>query len=60
MVEPHIGLRLDDEDRAILEAVSAFEKLSKSDVLRRALRAYAQSLGVAPEPAKRRKTKTKR
>ncbi len=59
MVEPHIGLRLDSEDRAILEAVSAHEKLSKSDVLRRALRAYALTLGVTPESTKRKKPKRK-
>jgi hypothetical protein len=59
MPEPHIGLRLDAEDRAILEACSAREKLSKSDILRRALRAYATSLGVEIEAVKRRRTKSK-
>jgi hypothetical protein len=57
MTDPHIGLRLDDEDRALLEACSAKEKLSKSDILRRALRAYAVALGVVAEPAKGRSKK---
>lgn len=56
MPEPHIGLRLDDEDRALLEACSKVEKLSKSDILRRALREYAKKLGVTEEP-KRGRTK---
>lgn len=54
MPEPHIGLRLDDEDRALLEACAAREKLSKSDILRRALRAYAAGLGVTAEPERKR------
>jgi hypothetical protein len=57
MVEPHIGLRLDAEDRALLDACAAHEKLSKSDILRRALRAYAKVLGVTAEQPKRRKPK---
>jgi len=60
MVDPHIGLRLDEEDRALLDACSAHEKLSKSDVLRRALRAYAKTLGVKAEPKARATKKTKR
>jgi uncharacterized protein (DUF1778 family) len=57
MSEPHVGLRLDAEDRALLEACSKAEKLSKSDIIRRAIRAYAEKLGVSvgPKP-KRRKT----
>lgn len=54
MPEPHIGLRLDEEDRALLEACAAAEKLSKSDILRRALRAYAANLGITSKPEKRR------
>ena len=59
MVDPHIGLRLDTEGRELLEACSAHEKLSKSDVLRRALREYAKALGVTAEPTKRPKPKRK-
>jgi uncharacterized protein (DUF1778 family) len=57
MTDPHIGLRLDDEDRALLDAVAAHEKLTRSDILRRALRAYAKDLGVTVEPVKRGKSK---
>jgi hypothetical protein len=60
MTEPHIGLRLDAEDRAVLEACSKHEKLSKSDILRRALRAYAASLGLEAKPKRgRSKPRTK-
>jgi len=45
---PHFAVRLDDEDRALLEAISKREKLSKSDIIRRAIRAYAAELGVKP------------
>jgi len=53
MVDPHMGLRLDAEDRALLDAVAAHEKLTRSDILRRALRAYAKELGVTVENPKR-------
>ena len=50
---PHFAIRLDDEDRALLEAVSRHEKLTKSDVLRIGLRKYAQAIGVKlPRPKK--------
>ncbi len=55
MTDPHIGLRLDAEDRALLEGCAAKEKLSKSDILRRALREYAVRLGVKAEPARGRR-----
>lgn len=57
MTDPHIGLRLDEEDRALLDAVAAYEKLTRSDILRRALRAYAKELGVTAQPVKRGKSK---
>jgi hypothetical protein len=47
MPEKLLNLRLDAEDRALLEACSAKEKLTKSDVMRRALRDYAAKLKVA-------------
>jgi hypothetical protein len=50
-----IALRLDDEDMALLDACCAKEKLTKSDILRRGLRAYAASLGVEPERQPRRR-----
>jgi uncharacterized protein (DUF1778 family) len=59
MTEPHIAIRLDAEDRALLDACAAKEKLTKSDILRRALRAYAAELGVTAEPVKRARSKPK-
>ena len=47
----HFVVVLDREDRALLEQVSATEKLTKSDVLRRALRRYAKDLGLTTTPA---------
>jgi hypothetical protein len=44
-----VGLALDDEDKATLEQVVAQEKLTRSDVLRRALRWYAKWL-ARPRP----------
>ena len=57
MPEPHIGLRLDAEDRALLEACSKAEKLNRSDIIRRALRVYAKKLGVKPELKRSRRSK---
>lgn len=59
MPETLFNLRLDEEDRALLEACSTKEKLSKSDIFRRALRAYAENLGVT-EQRQRPKPKPKR
>lgn len=46
MPDPLFAIRLDDEDRALVEACAAREKLSMSDIVRRAIRAYAKELGV--------------
>ncbi len=60
MTEPHIAIRLDAEDRALLDECSRREKLTKSDILRRALRAYARMMGVEPESEKRKPVTRKR
>ena len=52
--DPLINVRLDEEDRALLEAVSAHEKLTKSDIIRRAIRHYAEHLGVKPPKPKKK------
>ena len=55
-MQQQLGIRLDAEDAALLEAVVRFEKLSRSDIFRRALRQYAKSRGVdQPKPKKRTK-----
>lgn len=52
--DPLFNVRLDAEHRAILEALCAHERLSKSDVFRRALRHYATHLRVkVPKPRKK-------
>lgn len=48
-----VNVKLDAEDRALLVACSKREKLTMSDVLRRALRAYAAALGVKAPRRKR-------
>lgn len=45
-----------DEFKA-LEALEDLERLSRSDVIRRALWHYAKHHGVAPEPARKPKPK---
>ncbi len=56
---PIVGIRLTPEDVALLEALERHEERSRSDVIRRAIRAYAASLGVTAAPAKRSKAKRK-
>lgn len=46
-----VNVHLDEEDRALLEMLSATEKLTKSDIVRRALRRYAKDLGLTTTPA---------
>ncbi|MEI9951853.1 MAG: ribbon-helix-helix protein, CopG family [Pseudomonadota bacterium] len=51
--KPIVGIRLDPEELALLDAMAAKEERSRSDVVRRALRAYAAAIGVEAK-AKRR------
>jgi metal-responsive CopG/Arc/MetJ family transcriptional regulator len=48
--KPTIGIRFTDEEIALLDAVAAREERNRSDVVRRAVRAYAEALGVGPKP----------
>jgi hypothetical protein len=41
-----VGIRLDADDRALLSAISDFERLRPSDIIRRAIRAYAEQLRI--------------
>lgn len=54
-------VRLSEDERAMLEAMAEHEERNIGDVIRRALRAYAVQLGVAPkrEPATPRKARSK-
>jgi Arc/MetJ-type ribon-helix-helix transcriptional regulator len=52
-----ISFRLEGEDIDVLEGLVAAERLSQSDVIRRALRAYASEIGVLPKPQTKPKRK---
>jgi hypothetical protein len=45
-----VVVQLDPEDRALLEQLQTLEKLSKSDIVRRALRRYAKDFGLTTTP----------
>lgn len=53
--DPLFNMRLDAEDRALLDALCLCEKLNKSDIVRRAIRAYAKELGVKVPKVARKK-----
>jgi len=44
-----VCFKVPPDDLALLEALEAIERLKRSDVVRRAIRAYAVKLGVADE-----------
>ena len=43
-------VKFDQAGRQLLEACSLAEKLSMSEIVRRAVREYARKLGVVPQP----------
>lgn len=51
MEQPHttVCTKLAPDELETLKALEAVERLRRSDVIRRAIRHYAQHLGVAPE-----------
>lgn len=49
-----VSLRLEGDDLEALDALIEIERLSRSDVIRRAIRAYANQLGVSPKPPPKR------
>lgn len=44
------AVRLDPEDDRLLEACANAEKLTYSDIIRRAVRLYAKHIGVQQDP----------
>ncbi len=50
---PTIGIRFTPEELELLDALAAKEERNRSDVVRRAVRAYAESLGVKAKPSKK-------
>ncbi len=47
-----LHVKVDEDDLALVKQLMAVEKLRKSDILRRAIRAYAKQLGVDAQPEK--------
>lgn len=50
---PTIGIRFTPEDLALLDALAKKEERSRSDIVRRAIRAYAEQAGVAGKSKKK-------
>lgn len=50
---PTTGIRFSPEELEMLDAVAAKEERSRSDIIRRAVRAYAEQAGVKLKPAKK-------
>lgn len=48
--EADVRLQLDAEDTRTLDTACRVEKLPRTEILRRALRQYARSIGAEPEP----------
>lgn len=48
-VTPNVVFRADPDDKALLNALIKTEKLNRSDVIRRAIRAYAKQLGITAD-----------
>lgn len=54
---PTTGIRFSPEELEMLDAVAAKEERSRSDVVRRAVRAYAEQAGVSAKFKKKAATK---
>jgi metal-responsive CopG/Arc/MetJ family transcriptional regulator len=54
---PIVGIRFPEDELALLDALAAHEERSRSDTVRRAVRAYAEKLGVTVESKPKRKKK---
>jgi Arc/MetJ-type ribon-helix-helix transcriptional regulator len=50
---PTIGIRFTPEELELLELLVAKEERTRSDVVRRAVRAYAEALGVKQKQKRR-------
>lgn len=50
---PTIGIRFTSEELELLDALTAKEERTRSDVVRRAVRAYAENLGVKAKAKKK-------
>jgi len=50
---PPVGIRFTPEDLELLDTLAAKEERNRSDVVRRALRAYAETHGLKPKAKKK-------
>lgn len=55
-----VCVKFPPEDMVILEALEGVERLKRSDIVRRAVRAYAKQLGLLDAEGPSKKTRTKR
>ncbi len=55
--KPTIGIRFTPEEIELLDTLAAKEERNRSDVIRRAIRAYAVAIGVSLAPKRRRSGK---
>ena len=55
-----VCVKFPPDDLKVLEACESVERLKRSDVVRRAVRAYAVQLGVSEKDVVRPRTKRKR
>jgi Arc/MetJ-type ribon-helix-helix transcriptional regulator len=46
--QPNVALRLDPQDLEILNKLTAMERMTRSEVIRRALRKIAREAGLLP------------
>jgi metal-responsive CopG/Arc/MetJ family transcriptional regulator len=54
---PIVGIRFPTDELEVLDALAAYEERSRSDVVRRAVRAYAEKLGIKTGSKAKRKKK---
>jgi hypothetical protein len=52
-----VCVKFPPDDLAVLKALEHVERLKRSDVVRRAVRAYAKQLGVRVDPPRKRRSK---
>ena len=51
--KPTIGIRFTSEEIDLLDAIAAKEERNRSDIVRRAIRAYADQLGIESKPKRK-------
>ena len=54
-----VCVKFPDDDLEVLDALEAHERLKRSDIVRRAIRAYARELGLADAQGQLKKIRPK-